>query len=289
MEEVHLPRPQGVDAALDGRPLDVDVLLGEVQLHPGGDADLPLDDVHPGDQLRHRVLHLQTGVHLHKVEVPVFVHQKFHGARVDVPRGPGGPGGGLHQLLPGLGRDAGGGGLLDELLVVLLDGALPLPQTHDVPGLVGQQLHLDVLDRVQVLFQVHPAVPKGLQGLAGGGLEGPLHVLGLLHQADALAAAAGAGLEQHRVADLLRRLQSLLAVPEDIRARGGGHAVFLHQPPGGVLISHFGDDLRPRADELDAHALALVGEVPVFRQKAVARVDGLGAGVHGGGEDSGAV
>ncbi len=29
---------------------------------------LPLDQVEPGDRFRHRVLHLQPGIHLHEVE-----------------------------------------------------------------------------------------------------------------------------------------------------------------------------------------------------------------------------
>ena len=69
MEKAHLAGALGVDTALDGRALHVDVLLGKVQGHAGGDADLPLHNVDARHQLGDGVLHLQAGVHLHKVEV----------------------------------------------------------------------------------------------------------------------------------------------------------------------------------------------------------------------------
>ena len=46
--------------------------LREGQPLSGGDADLPLHQVQPGDQLGDRVLHLQAGVHLQEVEAGAF-------------------------------------------------------------------------------------------------------------------------------------------------------------------------------------------------------------------------
>ena len=135
-----------------------------------------------------------------------------------------------------------------------------------------------MLDRVQVLLHVHAAVAKGFLGLAGGRLKGALHVLFPLNQADALAAAAGAGLNQHGIADVGSGLLGLLGVPQDVGARGGGDVVLLHQAAGGVLVAHVGDDLRRRADEHHAVLLAQGGEPGVFREEAIARVDGLGVG-----------
>ncbi len=42
----------------------------------------------PGDHLGDRVLHLQAGVHLHKIELPVLDQQKFDGAQRSVIRPP---------------------------------------------------------------------------------------------------------------------------------------------------------------------------------------------------------
>jgi hypothetical protein len=52
-------RVLGVDAALDGVAALAEIRLGEGQRLPRGDADLQLDQIHAGDQLRHRVLHLE--------------------------------------------------------------------------------------------------------------------------------------------------------------------------------------------------------------------------------------
>ena len=46
-----------------------DVLLAERQRLPRGDAELPLDQVEPGDELGDGVLDLQARVHLHEEEL----------------------------------------------------------------------------------------------------------------------------------------------------------------------------------------------------------------------------
>ena len=43
-------------------------LLRQRQRLAGGDAQLPLDQVEPGDHFGHRMLDLQPRVHLHEVE-----------------------------------------------------------------------------------------------------------------------------------------------------------------------------------------------------------------------------
>ena len=58
----------------------------------------------------------------------------------------------LLHLLKGLGGGHGGGGLLDDLLVPPLDGAVPPKQGDGVAILVGQDLHLQVAG---VLRQLH--------------------------------------------------------------------------------------------------------------------------------------
>lgn len=58
----------GGHTALDGVAVDVDVLLPVqadlrvAQGIPGGNEDLAADDIHAGDHLRHRMLHLNAGV-----------------------------------------------------------------------------------------------------------------------------------------------------------------------------------------------------------------------------------
>ena len=114
-------------------------------------------------------------------------------------------------------------------------------------------------------------------------------VLALVDPAHALAAAAGAGLDQHREADLagLAREQLRVLVVAVIAGRER-HAGLGHERLGGRLRAHRADRRRRRTDEDDAFLRARLGEGGVLRQEAVARMDRLGAGRLGGGDDLGA-
>ena len=59
------------------------------------------------------------------------------------------------------------------------------------------------------------------------------------------------------------------------------------QAARGGLVAHLADLVAGRADEGDVRRLAGVGELGVLRQEAVARMDGVGAGDLGGGDDVG--
>lgn len=54
----------------------------------------------------------------------------------------------------------GRGGLLDNLLVPALDGALPFRQCHDGAPPIPEYLHLDVPGALHVLLYEHSRVPK---------------------------------------------------------------------------------------------------------------------------------
>ena len=70
----------------------------ERQRLAGGDPDLLLDQVDPGDHLGDGVLDLDPGVDLDEVEVVVGVDQELAGPGVDVAGGLGQPDGGLAEL-----------------------------------------------------------------------------------------------------------------------------------------------------------------------------------------------
>ena len=197
-------------------------------------------------------------------------------------------GGGEHLDAQGLvhGRR---GAFLDELLVLALHGAFALAEGDDVAVRIAQKLHFDVLDVFQQLFHIHRAVAKGAFGLGGGGEEGVFQFLGAVHAADAAAAAAGAGLDQKRIADLFRLGAQLFDIFHQVAAGHDGHARRAHGAPGLVLVAHAADDLRRGADELDVALRAELGKARVFRKQAVAGVDGLRAGERRGGEYGGHV
>ena len=112
------------------------------------DAQLPFDQVVPGECLGHRVLDLQARVHLHEVVLTAGVEQAFDGAGAAV----GDRTRGRHRhrahapaqlcaVRAGQGRRRR---LFDHLLVSTLDRTVALAQVHDVAVAVGEDLNLDV-------------------------------------------------------------------------------------------------------------------------------------------------
>ena len=124
----------GIDAALDGPAVELDVLLLERERLPLGDAYLLLDDVDAGHHLGHRMLHLHARVGLHEVKLAVR-EDELHRAGALVAHPSAGLDGYLAHLAPQLRSDGRRRAFLDELLVAPLDGALALPQVDHVARL----------------------------------------------------------------------------------------------------------------------------------------------------------
>jgi hypothetical protein len=113
-------------------------------------------------------------------------------------------------------------------------------------------------------------IAEGVQRLALAGGQRGAEVLRAVDPAHALAAAAGAGLDQHRIADLggtLGQEVRLLAIA--VVAGRQRHAGLGHQRLGGRLAAHRADRAGRRAG---------LGEVLVLGQEAVAGVNRLRAG-----------
>ncbi len=58
----------GIEAHFDSVSGKGDVVLRQRQFFAAGDAELPFDEIEPGDRFRHRMFDLQAGVHLQKVK-----------------------------------------------------------------------------------------------------------------------------------------------------------------------------------------------------------------------------
>ena len=253
------------------------------------DAQLPLDQIEPGDRLRDRVLDLQPGVHLHEVE-----------AQVDLPvrSGPGGRfgdeldragahvadrlrrrhGGGAH-LGAARGADPRRRRLLQHLLVTTLHRAVALVQVDAVTVRVGEDLDLDVPRARHIALDQHLTVTETGLGFALTGRERCFEVGCPVDPPHALATAAGAGLDQHRVADAPGlRCKERRSIVAAVVARHQRHAGLAHQRLGRRLAAHRGDGVGGRADEDDAGLGAGTGEGFVLAEEAVARMDGLGSG-----------
>ena len=107
-------------------------------------------------------------------------------------------------------RRTGQGDSSIELLVAALDGAVALAEVDDVAVVVGQDLHLDVPGLDDELLDVDAAVAEGGLGLGLGGVEAGAQGDVVVGDAHAASAAAGGGLDEDRVADLVGELQRLV-------------------------------------------------------------------------------
>ena len=201
----------GVDAALHGVAADLHVALGVGQALAGGDQQLRLHQVDAGDELGHRVLDLDAGVHLDEVELAVLV-EELHGAGAAVADRAAGLDAALAHEAALAHGDARSRGLLDHLLVAALHGAVALAQVNDVAVRVGQHLELDVPRLLQEFLHVDLVVAEGGARLGAGDADG-VQERGLgVHDAHAAAAAAAGGLDDHRIADVARDAQVLIRI-----------------------------------------------------------------------------
>ena len=287
-------------AARRGRRVEAELGEGGAR----GEAQLRLDDVHPGDLLGHRVLHLQAGVGLDERKC-----LRCASARVGVARV-----GGVDEELEGSGVavadarreahravddgvahgvvEAGRRGHLDDLLEVPLHAALALAEVGDGAVGVAEDLHLDVARAAHELLDVQVAVAERRLRLGAAALVDGGDLVGALHHARAPAAAAADRLEHHGAAGA----EALLKVGEEVLRLGDGHRVVDAAHDGHVgrhgggagarLVAEELEGLDARADEGQAGVGAGAGEAGVLGEEAVAGMHGVAAGGEGGGDDA---
>ncbi len=163
---------------------------------------------------------------------------------------------------------------LDDLLVPALDRAVALEQVDEVPVVVAEDLHLDVLRALDVALEEHGGVAERRARLAPRRDE-PLDELALVaRDAHAPPAAARARLDDDRVAVLAREDERLLVMGD--RLRRAGHDRYARGLRGlapGDLVAEAALHLRRRPDEDDAGALARLRELGVLGEEAVAGVN----------------
>ena len=276
----------GVHARLDGVPRVGDLLLPQRQGLAGRDPELPLDQIEPGDLLGHRVLHLQTRVHLHEVEMSTRLDDELHRPGAHVVHRPGRQHGGGAHLRAHLGGQVRRRRLFQHLLVPPLHRAIALEEVHVVTVGVAEDLHFDVARALDVLFQEDLLVAEGAGRLALAGGEVGGELLRLVHPAHALAAAPGGRLDEHGEADALGFfLQERRILVVAVVAGRDRHVGLHHQRLGRRLRPHGADRCRARSDEDDAGRDARLREIGVLGEKAVPGMERFRAGALRRGED----
>ncbi len=276
----------GIDASLQCVTALGDLFLAQRQAFAAGDEDLPAHQVDAGRQFGDRMLDLEAGVHFQEVEAAVLVEHELDRAGADVVDRAGRGQGRLRHATAQVLVQGWGGRLLEDLLVAALDRAFALEQVHDLAVAVAEDLELDMARAHQVFLQKHRVVAEGGTRLAFGGFqlfgEGGTGV----DDPHALAAAAGGGLDQQRIADAVGLgAQAIGALVIAVVARHDRHAALDHAALGDLFGAHHGHDLGAGADERQARGGDPSRELGVLGEEAETGVDGIGAGGLGGLED----
>src|SRR5262249_8893295 len=89
-------------------------------------------------------------------------------------------------------------------LVTALHRAVALEQVDQVAKAVAEYLHLDVPRACEIPLQQHAVITKTGRGLALGASKGVLELLGRLDYTHAFAATTGGGLDEQRIAQLVK-------------------------------------------------------------------------------------
>ena len=129
---------------------------------------------------------------------------------------------------------------------------------------------------LEVFFDEDLVIAEGLLGLVDGFLKLLGHVLGAGDDAHAASAAAVGGLEHDGVTHLLGHGHGLFhGLHGVVHAGDDGHVGGDGDLLGGDLVAHGVHALHGGADEDDAVLVALLHQGGVFRQEAIAGVDGV--------------
>lgn len=165
-------------------------------------------------------------------------------------------------------------GLLDQLLVAALEGAVAGGDDHDIAVGVGQALRLDVPGLVEVALHEALAAPERGDGLADGRVVQLRDLFEGTGDLQAASAAAEGGLDGDRQAVLPGEGDDLVGARDRVgrayHQRGPGA---LGDVPGGDLVAQVADGLRRRADPGQVRVQNGLGEFGVLGQEAVAGVD----------------
>ena len=160
----------GVDATFETVPAELDVVLLEGEGLAVGEPDLLLDEIDAGHHFGDRMLHLDAGVHFHEEEVVVLVEQELDGADIPVVHGFDRFDGDAADFPAEFLVDGGRRRFFEKLLMAALDRAVTLPEMHDMPTMVGGNLHFDMARLEEISFEVDCIVAEcrlrlGLRGL----------------------------------------------------------------------------------------------------------------------------
>ena len=133
---------------------------------------------------------------------------------------------------------------------------------------VGQHLDFDVSRLFDVFFDEHAIVAETGSRFVGGPLKSVAAFVVVVGQTHPLAAAAGTGLEHHRIADLAGDPNRVFRIVNHVGVAGHGvDARLLGELLGGDLVAHARQGVGLGTDEDDARPRPVVRRRPRSRRE----------------------
>ena len=161
-----------------------------------GDPDLRLDQIDAGDEFRHRMLHLDAGVHFDEVQIARSHPSGTRRCRHWYSRSAFIASRAFRSIrFRSSGVTAGEGDFFDQLLMPPLDGALALAEHLDISVLSAEHLELDVPRGFDELLDVDIAAGEGGAASVCACAEIGVELGCVAHHAHAASAAAGGSFE----------------------------------------------------------------------------------------------
>src|SRR5688572_15713350 len=220
---------------------------------------------------------LEAGIHFDEVEATVLIEQEFDGPGVIIVDGSGDRDRGLTHFAAQHRRQNQRRGDFNQLLVSPLDRTIPFAKMNDMSMPVGEDLKLNVMRPFDVFLEKDTAVAEGSLRFACG----DLHVFSQFcirpHDPESPTAAAGTRFNDDRIADLPGKGERGRCLAHTSFCTGNnGNANRLGQLTSPDLATHQRDRPWRGADERNASRITPLCKLRVFRQKTVARVNGIG-------------
>src|SRR5262249_50964247 len=194
-------RVLGVDAALDGVPVELYVVLLDGERAAGGNADLLENQIDVGDHLGHRMLHLNARVHLDEAEFAVFV-EKLDGADPKIADRAHGFRDRFADRIARTRVERGRGAFFPDFLVAALQRAVALAQVNRLALAVAKDLDFDMTRSLEIFLDVDGIVTEGGLGFGACRRQSEGKFARIARDFHAAATAAGRRLDQNGIPDV---------------------------------------------------------------------------------------
>src|SRR5882757_7265153 len=269
----------GIDTALDSVSAEMNFAHSVVQLFAGRDANLGFDQVRASDKLGDRVLDLDARIHFDKINRAVLIQQKLDRASVGVANSLQCLDDPSAHFFAQLGVQHRRRRFFDQFLMAALDGTFALAQMNDFAVLIAQNLKFNVSRIFNEALGVNVGRAKGLLRLAARRFVRGQKFFLLAHHAHAATAAAGNRLHNQREAYFRGFFgQLFFALDRAIAPWNRWQTRAFHFTARAILFAHHFNYFRSRANKRNFRGFADFGEICVFGEKSVTRVNGVNIG-----------